>query len=136
MLAHDQLGDPGALVQLVGEDVHDERARGDDVDAAGMDAAVVRPLLTGGAQELLRGVVQLRAGNDDLAAILSERCEAVFFVDGQFVFEREIGFLPMTWTWAPTFTTPGTHYLTANVRGYEGHFGMTTLRVVLGGEGE
>ena len=81
-------------------------------------------------------VVQLRAGNDDLAAILSERCEAVFFVDGQFVFEREIGFLPMTWTWAPTFTTPGTHYLTANVRGYEGHFGMTTLRVVLGGEGE
>jgi hypothetical protein len=80
-------------------------------------------------------IVQLRAGDDDLAAILSERCEVVFFVDGQYVFEREIGFLPMTWTWTPTATSPGTHYLTANVRGYEGHFGMTTLRVVLGAEG-
>jgi hypothetical protein len=80
-------------------------------------------------------VVQLRAGDDDLASILSERCEAVFYVDGQFVFEREIGFLPMTWTWTPTATSPGTHYITANVRGYEGHFGMTTLRLVLGAEG-
>jgi hypothetical protein len=80
-------------------------------------------------------VVQLRAAEGDLASILAERCEAVFFVDGHYVFEREIGFLPMTWTWTPTATSPGTHYLTANVRGYEGHFGMTTLRVVLGAEG-
>lgn len=75
--------------------------------------------------------LQLRAGGDDLAAVLSERCEAVFFVDGQFVFEREIGFLPMTWTWTPTTSSPGTYYITANVRGYEGHFGITTLRVVV-----
>jgi hypothetical protein len=75
--------------------------------------------------------LQLRVGEDDLASIVSERCEAVFFVDGQFVFEREIGFLPMTWTWQPTATSPGIHYVTANLRGYEGHFGITTLRVVV-----
>lgn len=79
--------------------------------------------------------LRLHAGKADLAAILSERCEAVFYVDGQYVFEREIGFLPMTWTWTPTATSPGPHYITANVRGYDGHFGMTTLRVVLGSEG-
>jgi len=37
----------------------------------------------------------------------------------------------MTWTWEPRDANPGLHYLTANVRGYDGHFGMATLPVVL-----
>jgi hypothetical protein len=82
---------------------------------------------------IVRGPLPLRLSVDDaqLATVLGERCEAVFFVDGQFVFEREVGFLPMTWTWVPTGLAAGEHYITANIRGYEGHFGITTLRVVI-----
>ncbi len=78
--------------------------------------------------------VRLDVADERRAAVLSERCEVVFFVDGRYVFETEMGFLPMTWTWNPQGTKSGVHYITANLRGYEGHFGMSTLKVRVGGE--
>ena len=45
------------------------------------------------------------------------------------VFENETGFLPMTWNWDTSNASPGIHYLTANLRGYEGNFGMATVKV-------
>ena len=56
--------------------------------------------------------------------------------DGIFVFENETGFLPMTWNWDSTSVNPGTHYLTANLRGYEGNFGIATLKVDVEREGD
>ena len=73
--------------------------------------------------------VRLEASGSALARASDERSETVFFVDGDFVFERETGFLPMTWTWDPKGHAPGLHHLTANVRGYEGHFGLGTTLV-------
>lgn len=58
----------------------------------------------------------------------NERFEVLFFVDGQMVFENEIGFLPMTWTWNLQGINEGVHYVTANLRGYDGHYGVATLR--------
>jgi hypothetical protein len=77
------------------------------------------------------GAVPLRisVAEGDLASLMNERCEIVVFVDGLFWFEAETGFLPMTWRWDASGANPGVHYLTVNVRGYEGHFGMGTVKV-------
>jgi hypothetical protein len=80
--------------------------------------------------------VAVSVGPEDLARVLNERGEIVFFIDGLFVFENEVGFLPMSWTWDPRGANPGRHYITANIRGYGGHFGMGTIEVpVEGSEG-
>jgi flagellar hook assembly protein FlgD len=73
--------------------------------------------------------VQLNLPPADLARATSERFEAVFFVDGQLAFENEIAFLPMTWEWSPEGANDGIHYITGNLRGYDGHYGVATVRV-------
>lgn len=80
---------------------------------------------------ILTGIVPVRLNIDeaDRARALARRFEPVFFVDGSFAFENEVGFLPMTWRWNTAGTNPGIHFLTANLRGYEGNFGIATLKV-------
>lgn len=79
---------------------------------------------------IVRGPVGVRVSVDPalLRPVLDERCEAVFYVDGRVAFENQVSFLPMTWRWDP-HGAPGVHYLTANLQGYEGHFGVQTLEV-------
>lgn len=80
---------------------------------------------------IIRGpvAVRLEVPKSDALRALNERFEAVFFIDKQFVFETEVGFLPLTWQWNPDGVADGIHYISANVRGYDGHFGMATIRV-------
>lgn len=73
--------------------------------------------------------IQLDIAPHDRERALARRFETVFFVDGLFAFENEVGFLPMTWRWNSTGVNPGPHFLTANLRGYEGNFGVATLKV-------
>lgn len=73
--------------------------------------------------------VRLDVPADVRGRVLERRFEPVFFTDGIFVFETEVGVLPMTWNWDSTVVNPGEHYLTANIRGYEGNYGTATLRV-------
>ncbi len=80
--------------------------------------------------------VRLDIDDRDRARALAQRFEPVFFLDGVFVFENETGFLPMTWNWDASAVNPGTHYLTANLRGYEGNFGIATVKVNVEKEGE
>jgi hypothetical protein len=68
---------------------------------------------------------------EDLERALSRRFEPVFFVDGQFAFENEVGFVPMTWTWDPEGVNAGEHFLTVNLRSYEGNFGIASVKVVV-----
>jgi hypothetical protein len=75
--------------------------------------------------------VRLTIPDSDRARALARRFEPVFFLDGQFVFENEVGFVPMTWNWDPQAVNPGEHYLTVNLRGYEGNFGMATIKVAV-----
>ncbi len=67
----------------------------------------------------------------DKQRALARRFEAIFFVDGIKVFENEIGFLPMTWYWDTHNTNPGVHYITANLIGYEGNFGLETIKLTV-----
>ena len=78
------------------------------------------------------GVVPVRLEIDerDRQRAFATRFEPVFFVDGQFVFENEVGFAPMTWTWDASRVNDGEHVLTVNVRGYDGNFGIASVKVI------
>lgn len=80
--------------------------------------------------------IRLTVDESDQRRTANRRFEAAFFVDGLKVFENEIGFFPMTWYWDATHINPGVHYVTANLIGYEGNFGMSTLRLRVRAEGE
>lgn len=73
--------------------------------------------------------VRLDVAKEDRARVIERRFEPVFFVDGIFAFENEGGFLPTTWTWDTATINEGEHFITTNVRGYEGNFGTATLKV-------
>jgi hypothetical protein len=75
--------------------------------------------------------VRLEVSELDRERALSRRFEPVFFVDGQFAFENEVGFVPMTWNFDPAALNEGEHFLTVNLRGYEGNFGMATVKVLV-----
>ncbi len=66
----------------------------------------------------------------DQQRLFAQRFESVFYIDGGFIEESELGSVPMTWYWDPKNTNPGIHYLTANIRAYEGNFGMATVKVL------
>jgi hypothetical protein len=103
----------------------------------------VQLVLPGDLQKTAEGIpivtrpvpVRLEIPDTDRARALARRFEPVFFLDGQFVFENEVGFVPMTWNWDPKAVNPGEHYLTVNLRGYEGNFGMATIKVAVQKEG-
>ena len=80
---------------------------------------------------IVSGPVPVRISVDerDLARVVNQRAEAMFFVDGRYVFENEAGFLPMAWTWSPEVGLEGIHFITANLVGYEGHVGTATVKV-------
>jgi hypothetical protein len=82
-------------------------------------------------RHIVSGVVPIRLDVPQPArvVVMERRFEPVFFIDGIFVFETEVGVLPMTWHWDSTVVNPGEHFITVNVRGYEGNYGTATLRV-------
>ena len=77
---------------------------------------------------IVSGRVPVRLGVDDSnqALLMNERFEAVFYLDGRFVWESEVAFFPLTWHFETRGMSPGVHYLSVNLRGYEGHFGVGT----------
>lgn len=75
--------------------------------------------------------VRLEVDPKDRERALTRRFEPVFFIDGQFAFENEVGFVPMTWNFDPAALNDGEHFLTVNLRGYEGNFGMATVKILI-----
>ncbi|MEX2500552.1 MAG: hypothetical protein WD397_16935 [Wenzhouxiangellaceae bacterium] len=73
--------------------------------------------------------IQFNISSGDLRRAMDRRFETVFFVDGIFAHENEVGYVPATWHWDTTDVNPGIHYVTVNFRGYEGNFGVATLKV-------
>jgi len=73
--------------------------------------------------------IKLNIAESDRLRAADRRFEAGFYIDGIFVYENETAFLPMTWQWDTSKMNEGIHYITANLRGYEGNFGMQTLKV-------
>lgn len=100
----------------------------------GLDIRLVLPKTSGKTQNglpIVSGIVPIRMEIDekDLARALNRGFEPAFFVDGVFTYENEVGFMPITWHWDSTKVNDGVHYITANVRGYEGNFGVATVKV-------
>lgn len=87
---------------------------------------------------ILRGQIPVRmeVSDADRQRIIERRFEPVFFVDGTFTFENEVGFLPFTWIWDTTKANDGEHFITGNLRGYEGNFGMATVKVIVDNQSE
>ena len=104
----DQRGDVALQLELVGQF---------PVDASGL------PLISG------KVPMRMEVASEDRQRVLERRFEPVFFVDGTFTFENEVGFLPFTWIWDTSRANDGIHYITANLRGYEGNFGIATIKV-------
>jgi FlgD Ig-like domain len=82
---------------------------------------------------IVSGEVPLTANvrDADRMRVLQRRFEAVFYVDGVFAHENELGYLPLTWTWNSAQFNPGEHFITLNIRGYEGNFGTATIKVLV-----
>jgi len=81
------------------------------------------PIVSGTASILLTTDEKHRA------IALARRIEPVFYIDGQMSYENEVGFLPATWNMDSTRMNNGIHYITANLRGYEGNFGIASIQV-------
>ena len=73
--------------------------------------------------------IRLELPPEEAAFVQDERFETVIYLDGVFAFEEEQGYLPFTWTLEPGMLTSGDHVVTFMVRGYEGHFGSSSIRV-------
>lgn len=73
--------------------------------------------------------VRLDVSDKDRARLLERGFEPIFFLDGFFMHENEMGFLPVTWRWDTTGITEGEHFITGNIRSYEGNYGAATLKV-------
>lgn len=75
--------------------------------------------------------VRLVVDEQDQSLLLERGFEPIFFLDGLYMYENEVGFLPVTWQWNAEQTNEGEHYITANVRSYEGNFGTATVKVLV-----
>jgi hypothetical protein len=75
---------------------------------------------------------QLRIDPHDQELITDQKFEVVFYVDGVFAYEEEIGYAPFAWRWNPSGVNSGIHYITAMLRGYKGHLGSATTKVWVG----
>lgn len=82
---------------------------------------------------IVSGVVPFRVdvADADRQRVIQRRFEAVYYVDGVFTYENELGYLPMTWKWDTGKFNPGEHFVTLNIRGYEGNFGAATVKVLV-----
>lgn len=82
---------------------------------------------------IVSGTVPFRVdvADADRERVVQRRFEAVYYVDGVFTYENELGYLPMTWKWDSSKFNPGEHFVTLNIRGYEGNFGAATVKVLV-----
>ncbi|HEY9200989.1 MAG TPA: FlgD immunoglobulin-like domain containing protein [Gammaproteobacteria bacterium] len=80
---------------------------------------------------IVSGIVPVRfvLPKRDNLRIINDRYEPILFVDGKYFVENEVGFFPMTWNLDTTTLTEGEHYLTINLRGYNGHMGAASARI-------
>ena len=72
---------------------------------------------------------QMTIDGHDQKIMIDQKFEVVFYVDGLFVYEEELGYTPFSWQWDPIGVNAGIHHITVVLRGYQGHFGSTTKKV-------
>ena len=75
--------------------------------------------------------IEIRVPDAVAVRLSQQRFEIVYFVDGLFAGENEIGALPATWNVDLSKLSQGEHLLTVNVRGYEGSFGFGSHKLTV-----
>ena len=75
--------------------------------------------------------IRMEVAEKDRKFMLDQRFEVVYYVDFVFVYEEELGYTPFSWIWNPAGVNEGVHYITVMLRGYEGHFGTVTKKVLV-----
>jgi len=80
---------------------------------------------------IVSDIVPIRFSLDakDNQRILNDRYEPILFIDGKYFVENEVGFFPMTWNLDTSLLSEGEHYLTINLRGYNGHLGSASAKI-------
>jgi len=80
---------------------------------------------------IVKDIVPIRFSLDskDNQRILNDRYEPILFIDGKYFVENEVGFFPMTWNLDTSLLSEGEHYLTINLRGYNGHLGSASAKI-------
>ena len=80
---------------------------------------------------IVSDIVPIRFSLDakDNQRILNDRYEPILFIDGKYFVENEVGFFPMTWNLDTNLLSEGEHYLTINLRGYNGHLGSASAKI-------
>ena len=77
--------------------------------------------------------LRLELDPDEAGYLLAERFETVVYLDGVYAFEEEQAYLPFTWNLSSEMLSPGEHVVTFVLRGYEGHFGTSSIKVARAG---
>jgi hypothetical protein len=77
---------------------------------------------------VLSGTVPVRISmsNIDKIRMQQDRFEPILFLDGVYVTEVETGFFPVTWKLDTTKYDEGEHFITVNIRGYGGQYGVAS----------
>ena len=78
--------------------------------------------------------VKINISKVELARLHKNRFEPILFVDGLYVSELETGFFPVTWQLDTGKYKTGKHYITINVRGYNGQYGASTQEIFIDNE--
>ena len=78
---------------------------------------------------IYKGVIPVKISvpKGDLDRLYRDRFEPILYVDGQYISELETGFFPVTWHLDTSEFKTGNHFITVNLRGYDGQYGATSL---------
>ena len=82
---------------------------------------------------IFKGSVPIRINipKQELKRMQTNRFEPMLFVDGTYISELESGFFPLTWRMHAKDYKEGEHYITINIRGYDGQVGSASRRIVV-----
>ena len=76
--------------------------------------------------------VKINVPPTDLERLNRDRFESILFVDGEYVSELETAFFPISWMLDTGELDDGEHYVTINIRGYNGQYGSSTKMIYVG----
>lgn len=93
-----------------------------------------RVRLDASGKPILTGVVpvKVRMAHADARRLVDAKFEVAIYEDLEFLFEEEDAVHPFTFLWDTTQLAPGEHLLTIDIIGYDDHFGVETIPVVIG----
>jgi hypothetical protein len=73
--------------------------------------------------------LQINADDNSKKYLLKNRFEVVVYLDGNFVFEEEEGYIPFNLTWKTKGIAPGEHYLTICLSSYLSQVASKTVKI-------